>query len=238
MKLLFRHSSLILLAGLLCNPILSGCKKDIPNSQNHLPKASFYASPDRVEVNTLVNFDADSVSDAEDANAVLKVRWDFENDNIYDTELSTSKTTSHTYSALGVYLPKLEVLDTGGMTDTVKRMVVVVSDLSNLPPDMPVYITPPNWQTWMEPTIIFQWTCTDPENDSLSFDILIGQNVNTLNLAESDITNFVLIDNVVTFTTTLSSFKFNQDYYWQIAAKDIVGNYTPGRIWKFTTRPE
>ncbi|MFH1120091.1 MAG: hypothetical protein V1775_09710 [Bacteroidota bacterium] len=213
------------------------CKKDGVNSENHLPVASYSLAPSRGDVNTAILFNAGSVSDFEDQVSSLEVRWDWNQDNIFDTPYSTEKVATYQYESIGVYFPMLEVRDSKGMTDTTRKMVVIVSDLSNQPPDRPTYLTPPEWQTWMDQTIIFKWTCSDPENDPLSFDIWIGKSINSLQIARSGITTFNVVDGEVQYETTLSGFRFDQDYYWQIGAKDPVGNYTVGWTWKFTTRP-
>ena len=214
------------------------CKKEGENKNNHLPKANFIITPARGDVNTTINFDAGIVDDLEDPASILEVRWDWNRDYIFDTDFSVDKSASHQYNAVGVYFPFMEVRDTKGLTDTIKKMVVIVSDLSNQPPDIPFYITPPEWQTWMDETVIFKWTCTDPEDDPLTYDIWIGRNRTSLVLLRSGITTFNLVDGVPQYETTISGFRFNTDYYWQIGAKDIVGNYTVGLISKFTKKPE
>jgi len=227
---------IILLPGIL---LFTGCQKGGDNTENRLPKAKFTVTPVRVEPNTTVYFDADSVSDFEDPYNQLEVRWDFDNDLIFDTEFSTTKTITHQYASKGVYFPKLEVRDTKGMTDTLKKLVVVVSDTLNLPPYNLSYLTPPDYQIWMEPTIIFKWTCADPEEDALHFDILIGTDIGSMHVVRSNITTFNLLDGEVQYETTLTDyFALNRDYYWQIAARDDSGNYVLGHIRKFTTRPE
>jgi hypothetical protein len=40
---------------------------------------------------TVFSFDASSVSDVEDDTALLQVRWDFENDGVWDTDWSQEK---------------------------------------------------------------------------------------------------------------------------------------------------
>ncbi|MHC1775105.1 MAG: hypothetical protein AB9834_06770 [Lentimicrobium sp.] len=218
--------------------IVTSCEIDGTNTQNHLPVADYVVSPLRGDVNTVFDFNASTVSDLEDPVSLLEIRWDWNKDNVYDTEFSTEKVTTYQYNAVGVYFPMIEVRDTQGMTDTIKQMIVVVSDLSNQPPDIPFYITPPEWQDWMDETVIFKWTCTDPENDPLTYDIWIGKSRTSLSLKQSGITTFNTVDGVPQYETTLSGFNYNTDYYWQIGAKDIAGNYTVGLISKFTTRPE
>ena len=235
-KYIFRNSLVVL--GFTIITLNSGCTKDGNNTENHLPVAYFSLAPARGDINTSIVFNANTVSDHEDPVTDLEVRWDWNLDHIYDTPYSTEKIISHQYDAMGIYFPMMEVRDSKGMTDTIKKMVVIVSDLSNMPPDIPYYLTPPEWQTWMDPTIIFKWTCTDPENDPLSFDIWIGTSRTSLNLARSGITTFNLVNGEVQYETTLSGFRYDQDYFWQIGAKDSAGNYTVGLISKFTTRPE
>jgi len=55
----------------------------------------------------------------------LQVRWDWENDGTYDTNWSTTKTESHSYTAVGTYTVRLEVMDTLGLKDTATRQVMV-----------------------------------------------------------------------------------------------------------------
>ncbi|MBL7904493.1 MAG: PKD domain-containing protein [Bacteroidales bacterium] len=214
-----------------------GCKKDGENIKNHLPKADFEVDPGRGDVNTVFNFDASSVTDVEDPTSALEIRWDWNRDKIFDTEFSTNKTASHQYSQVGIYRPLVEVRDSKGMTDTLKQLIVVVSDLSNRPPEIPLYITPPEWQDWMDVSVIFKWTCTDPDGDPLTYDIWIGRSRTSLELRQSGITDFNLVDNVPQFETTVSGFSYDTDYYWQIGARDVAGNYTVGLISKFSTRP-
>jgi uncharacterized protein (TIGR02145 family) len=69
------------------------------------------------------------------------------------------------------------------------------------------------------------WSCTDPENDSLTFDIYLGTATDPPLLTSDITTNSYdpgLLNNGVT-------------YYWKIAAKDDHENITVGPIWSFTT---
>lgn len=73
------------------------------NKQNPLPLANYVVSPLRGDVNTVFDFDAGTVSDFEDPVSILEVRWDWNKDKLYDTDLSTLKTTTHQYNTVGVY---------------------------------------------------------------------------------------------------------------------------------------
>lgn len=218
--------------------IFTGCGKEEKNTMNHLPVPIFEVDTYRGDVNTVFHFDATMVSDEEDPVEVLEIRWNWTDRNGYDTEFSTTKTATHQYAETGLYFPVLQVRDTKGMVDSIKRMVVVVRDLNNQPPNKPRYISPTDWQIYTDPTHIFKWSCTDPENDELKFDIWMGARETSLWPWSINIETTEAIENgKVVYSATLQGMQFNQDYYWQVYAHDTAGNYTQGDIWKFTTRP-
>jgi hypothetical protein len=233
---MFRNQKILLFA--MSAFIFAACGKDEQNTTNHLPVANYTVNTYRGDVNTVFQFDASLVSDLEDPTDVLEIRWDMNNSGVYDTPFSTVKFATHQYSQSGLYFPLMQVRDTKGMTDSIRKMVVVVTDLNNQPPELPIYLTPPNWQTWMEPTIIFKWTCSDPENDPLSFDLWIGRSLESMQPVQTGITTSEIVGQNTVFNTTISGFGLNRTFYWQVFARDIAGNYTPGHIWRFTTRPE
>lgn len=218
--------------------VFSSCIKEENNTFNYLPEARYTVNPSRGDSNTQFFFDASGVTDAEDPVSSLEICWDWDNDGVYDTEFTTEKTSIHQYNSTGVYFPLMLVRDTKGMKDSIRHMIVVVSDLSNQPPSMPSYITPPNWQSWMEPEVIFKWTCSDPENDEITFDLWTGRSAEAMFPAATGITEFSMENGQKVYQTTRAGFELKKTYYWQIYAKDVAGNYTAGPVWRFTTRPE
>ena len=58
---------------------------------NVRPFASFSITPKKGSVETNFIFDASVSSDIEDAGSVLQVRWDFEDDGVWDTDFSENK---------------------------------------------------------------------------------------------------------------------------------------------------
>lgn len=217
--------------------LIAGCGKEETNTNNHLPKADFKVDTYRGDANTVFRFDASLVSDVEDPLELLEVCWDFTNSGVY-TEYDTTKIVTYQYTETGLYFPLMKVRDTKGMVDSIKKMVVVVSDLSNLPPYKPEYIAPANWGVYIQPTNIFKWKCSDPEGDSLTFEIWKGTRETNLLFVKSGIKTFDMIGDIMEYNTTMSNLEFNQGYYWKIYARDDAGNYTEGDIWQFTTSPE
>ena len=92
---------------------------------NTPPDADFSISPSLGQVNVPVTFDASLCVDAEDSLDQMEVRWDWNNDNIYDTDFTPVKVVRHTFTEPGTYSIKLLVRDSGGLTDTRVRMLVI-----------------------------------------------------------------------------------------------------------------
>lgn len=214
------------------------CGKEEANTLNHMPEAVFTVEPARGDVNTGFVFDASAVSDQEDYNASLEIRWDWTGNGTWDTEFTTDRTANRNYSEPGLYFPLMQVRDSKGLCDSARMMLVVVNDLNNQPPDMPIYLSPPNWQNWMEPTVIFSWSCIDHDNDSIFFDLWTGFSPETLEPTLTGISDYTVEYGQKVYETTISGFQLKKDYFWQVYARDEAGNYTPGHIWRFTTRPE
>ena len=55
------------------------------------------------------------------------IRWDWENDGVWDTSYSSDKTALHTYTGSGSYEVTLEVRDTENATDTYMKTITVSS---------------------------------------------------------------------------------------------------------------
>ena len=99
---------------------------------NTTPTASFTINPTSGTVNTVFNFNASGCTDNEDAISALMVRWDWNNDGNYDTNYSITKTATHQYSTIGTYSVKLEVKDSGGLTNTTTKTVNIGETVTTL----------------------------------------------------------------------------------------------------------
>jgi uncharacterized protein (TIGR02145 family) len=98
---------------------------EIEYEQSTAPTASFTLSPTSGTTETQFSFDASGSWDDEDDVSLLQMRWDWENDGIWDTNYSTTKTATHQYSTEGTKTIKLEVRDTEYYTDQTTRQVTV-----------------------------------------------------------------------------------------------------------------
>jgi len=94
-------------------------------TSNTAPTAAFTVTPTSGDTNTIFQFDASTSSDNEDLTSALQVRWDFDDDGVFETPWATDKTANFTYPAAGNYTVRLEIEDTGGLVDSAIRSVSV-----------------------------------------------------------------------------------------------------------------
>jgi len=114
---------------------------------NASPFVNFSVSPPLGSVATTFTLDASLSSDLEDPKEVLKVRWDFESDKIWDTSFSTNKIETVSYSSTGTKRVLLEVKDQNGQITELSKEVLVTPSLfppSSLPPTAHFTVTPEN----------------------------------------------------------------------------------------------
>ena len=95
------------------------------SSSGRKPNASFTVKPFTGRVSKTFTFDASRSKDNEDPPEDLVVRWDWENDGVWDTDYTIDKIATHQYSKEGFYNINLEVKDTAGLTDTATRRIIV-----------------------------------------------------------------------------------------------------------------
>jgi PKD repeat protein len=95
---------------------------------NYAPTAAFTVNPTTGYTSTVFGFDGSGSSDPEDATSALQVRWDWDNNGFFDTGWSTTKTASFSYTSVGTYTVRLEVMDTRGLKGSTTRQVVVTPE--------------------------------------------------------------------------------------------------------------
>ncbi len=121
-NLLFLLSALLVVIFLSCNKD----DEDDPNeNKNTPPIASFTVNPETGTTETEFSFNASASFDEEDNPTELKVRWDWSDDGVWDTDFTTSKTATHKFDNPGEYTVVLEVMDTEGWTNSSSETITV-----------------------------------------------------------------------------------------------------------------
>lgn len=152
---------------------------------NTPPTASFTVVPTAGTTQTVFQVDASASTDRETARAALEVRWDWDDDGVWDTQWSTIKTASHSYQTPGTKTIRLEVRDdgsddgggTGGCgssgssprrSSTTVRTVEVQAAFPNRPPVIQSLTATP---TDVAPGASVSVICvaTDPDGDTLTY---------------------------------------------------------------------
>ncbi len=111
----------------------SGGLKNMTTAQvviyvNRQPLAAFTMNPGLGTTSTLFQFNASGCTDAWDPPDSLRIRWDWNNDGVWDEGFSTTKTAMHQYLAAGSYTIMLEVKDTGGLTNSFYKIFTILED--------------------------------------------------------------------------------------------------------------
>jgi len=126
-----RVSSLITFSFILSIVLSLGCgQSDAPGSPAHStgqlpPKVVFTVSPTSAAPGTDFHVDA---SDASSQFGEVVLRWDFEDDGVWDTDFSTERVATHAYTSPGYKKIRLEVRDDRQINATTTREVFVTSN--------------------------------------------------------------------------------------------------------------
>lgn len=196
--------------------------------RNTNPTASFSVTPSRGDRSTTFNVDASSSSDLEDPSSQLQVRWDWEDDGIFDTSFSTVKTASHRYTTIKQKSEqkriKLEVRDTTGAIETTTQAVTV----ENRPPSRPTVLKPADKAANQLLKVNLSWTADDPDGEELTYELSLGETsvFSGPNVIKQTIRARNSFD-----TPTLDGSK---TYFWKVIAKDEFDS-VEGPVWSFTT---
>ncbi|MCF8303023.1 MAG: hypothetical protein K9I94_07090 [Bacteroidales bacterium] len=98
---------------------------------------------------------------------------------------------------------------------------------NNEPPEPPYNPFPEHNAQNVDPETTLHWSCADPEENSLVYDVYLDTVQPPQQVAAG-------IPDTVFQPDTLTSEK---TYYWKVDAHDQTGNITTGPLWSFTTSP-
>jgi hypothetical protein len=120
----------------------------LPETGNTPPQAYLTVLPLFAQAGADFELNATGCSDAETPYANLMVRWDLENDGVWDTGWSTEKVNFHVYTDAGPHVVRVEVRDEGGLTDAaVDSFLLLPGTPTSLEVDPPVIKTWPGLTT-------------------------------------------------------------------------------------------
>jgi hypothetical protein len=97
---------------------------------------------------------------------------------------------------------------------------------TNIPPLAASSPSPANNATGISLSPTLSWSCSDPDGDTLTYDVYFGTVSNPTTLVSSGQSDTTFSESGLNNGTT---------YYWKIVAKDSKGATTQGSIWNFNT---
>lgn len=130
---------------------------------------------------------------------------------------------SHSWNQPGSYGIKTKAKDEFGAESG--WSTVLYTSMANRAPDTPSNPYPENYNDWTSINEDLSWECSDPDGDSLQYDVYFGM-VNPPPLDK---------ENHQSTSYNPGTLQEDTTYYWQINAKDNWDE-TLGPIWCFTTR--
>ena len=110
-----------------------------------------------------------------------------------------------------------------GVASSEKR---TFTTFTNRPPYMPQNLTPSDGAEGLPNRIPrFAWKASDPDGDSLTFDIYIGESATALTLEATGLTSPEY--------ETPRLFDFSKTYYWKVVVHDDYNDPVEGPVWSF-----
>jgi len=100
------------------------------------PRAVFNVSESSSIVDNTLIFNASSCWDLGEQSSALSVRWDFNDDGVWEIDWRTEKTAQWQYSEQGSYTVRLEVRDSHGLTNNTTMRIEIID------PSIPEFTSP------------------------------------------------------------------------------------------------
>jgi PKD repeat protein len=166
-----------------------------------------------------------STNDPESDSLYYQFNWD---DNTTSSWLGPYQNTvqcqaSHSWASPGTYQIRARAKDSYGHESNWSADLSV--EMMNRAPLVPSSPYPQNGATQVIRNLTIHWTCSDPDNDIVTYDVFFGTNSTPPQVVSHQ-----------------SSRSFNQGilsnqttYYWKIVAWDLYGLNATSSLWSFTT---
>lgn len=112
----------------------------------------------------------------------------------------------------------------GANTELVFELELSTSE--NRPPNAPVLTAPANDAINQNIQVNLTWTATDPDDDALTYQVILKNDANTNEVIYSDLTDT---------TFQLTNLVYGVKYFWQVTASDGINDLVYSSIRSFTT---
>ncbi len=96
--------------------------------------------------------------------------------------------------------------------------------VTNHAPFAPIATSPTDGGNYSVASGSASWSCTDPDNDTLTYDVYLGTSPTSLTVVTTGIS---------TKSYSFSNLTVGTTYYWKVVASDNHSNKTVSQIWSF-----
>jgi hypothetical protein len=124
------------------------------------------------------------------------------------------------------YITKFEAATVTNGANTELVFELELSTSENRPPDTPVLVSPADNATNQNIQVNLTWTATDPDDDALTYQVILKNDANSNEVIYSDITDT---------SFQLTNLVYGVKYFWQVTASDGINDLVYSSIKSFTT---
>ncbi len=177
------------------------------------------------------------------------VRLELTNEPLANVKITTNPSTQTVYSdeegnfeilnaiplgeysvkaELNGYVTEIEAITISDFEQTVTIVFEMITDETlNQPPTTPELISPENLSTDLENDLMLKWSSTDPDQDTLTYRVLVTNNTT------NEIQEFADLEDD---TLDLENLEFGTTYTWQVVVSDGINDEVFSESSQFTIR--
>lgn len=215
----------LLVAIILVNICFIQCSKDNDEEQNQAP-GNFAITVTPTANTAALTWTSAEDPDGDDVTYAVQLNTELLASNLTVTQYNLSNLEAETD-----YTGKVVAKDSNGAT-TEKSFSFTTTATPNNSPDAPTLVLPANNASNINlSSLELQWQAsTDPDGDSITYDVYFDTNTNPTTNIASDLTT--------ASHTIASDLEYETTYYWKVVAKDGKGGEAESTISSFETKKD